>query len=96
VPASNYEAFRTALYQSAPELNGIRMNIALEDDGKSFWALRLKVRPKIVADGIDDPDFDPAKTGKYLKAREYNELSSKPDTIIVDMRNHYEYRGWRF
>ncbi len=96
VPASNYEAFRTALYQSAPELNGIRMNIALEDDGKSFWALRLKVRPKIVADGIDDPGFDPAKTGKYLKAREYNELSAKPDTIIVDMRNHYEYEVGHF
>src|SRR6202012_5245033 len=43
VPASNYEAFKDALYAAAPELNGIRMNIALEDDGKSFWALRLKV-----------------------------------------------------
>lgn len=96
VPAGNYEAFKTALYLSAPELNGIRMNIALEDDGKSFWALRLKVRPKIVADGIDDPDFDPGKTGKYLKAREYNELSEQPDTVIVDMRNHYEYEVGHF
>ena len=96
VPAGNYEAFKEALYQSAPELNGIRMNIALEDDGKSFWALRLKVRPKIVADGIDDPGFDPGKTGQYLKAREYNELSAQPDTIIVDMRNHYEYEVGHF
>src|SRR6185295_9055504 len=57
VPESNYEAFRDALYNSAPELNDIRMNIAVDDDGKSFWALRMKVRPKIVADGIDDPNF---------------------------------------
>ena len=96
VPACNYEAFRAALYASAPELNGIRMNIAVDDDGKSFWVLRMKVRPKIVADGIDDPHFNPSKTGQYLKAKEYNELSEKPDTIIVDMRNHYEYEVGHF
>ncbi len=96
VPASNYEAFKSTLYAAAPELNGIRMNIALDDDGKSFWALRLKVRPKIVADGIDDPTFDPSHTGVYLKAKEYNELAQQPDTIIVDMRNHYEYEVGHF
>jgi len=96
VPESNYEAFKAALYASAPELNGIRMNIALEDDGKSFWALRLKVRAKIVADGIDDPTFSMEKTGQYLKANEYNKLAEQPDTIIVDMRNHYEYEVGHF
>jgi UPF0176 protein len=96
VPAGNYNLFRDALYNAAPELDGIRMNIAVDHDGKSFWALRLKVRPKIVADGIDDPNFDPGKTGKYLKAKEYNELAAQPDTIIVDMRNHYEYEVGHF
>lgn len=96
VPASNFEAFKAALYASAPELNGIRLNIAVDDDGKSFWVLRIKVREKVVADGIDDPTFDPAKTGQYLKAAEYNDLSEKPDTIIVDMRNHYEYEVGHF
>ena len=96
VPAGNFDAFRDALYNTTPELNGIRMNIAVDDDGKSFWALRLKVRPKIVADGIDDPNFDPGKTGKYLRAKEYNELAEKPGTIIVDMRNHYEYEVGHF
>ncbi|MEI8278927.1 MAG: rhodanese-related sulfurtransferase [Bacteroidota bacterium] len=95
VPESNFNAFRDVLY-SYPELNGIRLNIAVDDDGKSFWVLRVKVRPKIVADGIDDPNFNPAKTGKYLKAQEYNELSQQPDTIIVDMRNHYEYEVGHF
>ena len=96
VPSKNYFAFRDTLYASAPELNGIRMNIAVDDDGKSFWALRLKVRPKIVADGIDDPGFDPSRTGRYLKAHEYNVLAEQPDTIIVDMRNHYEYEVGHF
>jgi Predicted sulfurtransferase len=96
VPSGNYEAFRDALYASAPELDGIRMNIAVDDDGKSFWVLRMKVRPKIVADGIEDPSFDPSRTGVYLKAKDFNELAEQKDTIIVDMRNHYEYEVGHF
>ncbi|MBL7717861.1 MAG: rhodanese-related sulfurtransferase [Flavipsychrobacter sp.] len=96
VPASNFEAFREALYQSAPELNGIRLNIAVDDDGKSFWVLKIKVRPKIVADGIDDPTFNMENKGQYLKAAEYNKLAEQPGTIIVDMRNHYEYEVGHF
>jgi UPF0176 protein len=56
----------------------------------------MKVRAKIVADGIDDPTFDMARTGKYLKAKEYNELAAQPGTIVVDMRNHYEYEVGHF
>jgi UPF0176 protein len=96
VPKSNYEAFRDAIYAADPALNGIRMNIAVDDDGKSFWVLRMKVRPKIVADGIDDPNFNPSRTGIYLKAAEYNKLAEDPNTIIVDMRNHYEYEVGHF
>jgi UPF0176 protein len=96
VPASNFEAFKDALYAAASELNGIRLNIAVDDDGKSFWVLRMKVRPKVVADGIEDPTFDMSRTGQYLKAADYNALAEKPDTIIVDMRNHYEYEVGHF
>ncbi len=96
VPASNVEAFKSTLYGLSPDLNGIRLNYAVDDDGKSFWVLRMKVRAKVVADGIDDPTFDPAKTGQYLKAKEYNELADQPGTIIVDMRNHYEYEVGHF
>jgi UPF0176 protein len=95
VPESNFEAFREVLY-SYPTLDGIRLNIAVDDDGKSFWVLRIKVRPKIVADGITDPNFDSSKMGTHLKAKEFNELSAQPDTIIVDMRNHYEYEVGHF
>ncbi len=96
VPAHNFEKFRDALYGMAPELNQIRLNIAVEDDGKSFWVLRIKVRDRVVADGIEDPTFNPANTGKYLKAAEFNELSAQPGTVIVDMRNHYEYEVGHF
>lgn len=96
VPETQFEAFREALYNLDTALNGLRLNIAIDDDGKSFWVLRVKVRSRIVADGISDPDFDASKTGTYLKAEAYNQLASDPDTVIVDMRNHYEYEVGHF
>ena len=68
----------------------------MDDDGKSFWVLKIKVREKIVADGILDPDFDMANRGKYVNAEEFNRLTEDPETIVVDMRNHYEYEVGHF
>lgn len=96
VPEDTFESFKTTLYQAAPELSGIRLNIAVDDDGKSFWVLRMKVRNKIVADGIDDPDFNPSKVGVYLKAAEVNKMIDDPEVTFVDMRNHYEYEVGHF
>ncbi len=89
VPEEHFEAFKTQLY-SIPFLNGVRLNIAIEDDGKSFYKLKIKIRKKIVADGLDDDSFDVTKRGKHLSAKEYNDLTNHPDTLVVDMRNHYE------
>ena len=89
LPTANFDKFKEHLY-SISFLNGVRLNTAVEDNGKSFFALRLKVRPKIVADGIDDPNFDPSNTGKYLSAEEFNKKMDEPNTVVVDMRNHYE------
>ncbi len=96
VPQSRFEALRETLYGYA-EMAGMRLNIAVDDDGKSFWFLKVKVRPQIVADGIDDPNFNPADTGKYLSAEAYNKLvEENPDVVVVDMRNHYEYEVGHF
>lgn len=95
IPESHFEAFRDTLYSYEP-LNGIRLNIAVDDDGKSFWVLKIKVRPKIVADGIEDPSFDPSKMGVHLDAAAFNALTEDPNTVIVDMRNHYEYEVGHF
>jgi UPF0176 protein len=89
LPTANFDKFKEHLY-SISFLDGVRLNTAVEDNGKSFFALRLKVRPKIVADGIDDPNFDPSNTGKYLSAEEFNKKMEEPNTVVVDMRNHYE------
>lgn len=95
VPASNFEALRTTL-DGVQGLDGLRLNIAVDDDGKSFWVLKIKVRDKIVADGIEDPGFDMRRKGQYVDAAKFNELTANPDTIVVDMRNHYEYEVGHF
>lgn len=88
VPTENFKTFVADLF-TIDFLNGIRLNTAV-DEGKSFYALKVKLRNKIVADGIEDPNFDPSNTGKYLNAEEWNKELSDPNTVVVDMRNHYE------
>lgn len=89
VPTSYFEEFKRLIY-SIQFLNGIRLNTAVDDNGKSFFKLKILVRNKIVADGINDTSFDVTDSGTHVNADEFNKLADKPGTIIVDMRNHYE------
>ena len=89
VPADNFNKFKDHL-DSIPFLKGVRLNIAVEQDNKSFLKLKIKVRDKIVADGLNDKTFDVTNKGIHLGAKEFNELLQDPNTICVDMRNHYE------
>jgi len=95
VATENLNSFKDYLYSIEP-LNGLRLNIAVDDDGKSFYALDVKVRKNIVADGITDPAFDMANRGRYVTAEEFNKLTTDPETIVIDMRNHYEYEVGHF
>jgi len=74
----------------------LRLNIAVDDGGKSFFVLKIKVRENIVADGINDATFSMQNKGKYLNASGFNEITADADTIVVDMRNHYEYEVGHF
>ncbi|MFM1932823.1 MAG: hypothetical protein RL226_2126 [Bacteroidota bacterium] len=89
VPKHNFEAFRDQLY-SISFLNGIRLNVAVDDNGKSFYKLTIKVRNKIVADGLNDDSFDVTNKGKHVNAEEFNRLVQEEGTLLIDMRNHYE------
>ena len=95
VPERNFQKFKSYL-DSIDFLKNIRLNIAVEDDGKSFWVLNIKVRKKIVADGIEDETFSMKRKGAYVDAEQFNELTENPDTIVVDMRNYYEYEVGHF
>ncbi len=89
VPLENWDLFISKTNEIT-FLEGNRLNLAVEDNPVSFVVLKVKLRNKIVADGLDDKTFNPSETGIHLKAKEFNELAARPDTVLVDMRNHYE------
>ena len=89
VPAKKFDLFKSHL-DSVDFLNGVRLNIAIEQDNKSFLKLKIKVRQKIVAVGLDDSTFDVTDCGVHVNAKTFNELIQDPDTLLVDMRNNYE------
>ncbi len=89
VPATRFNEFK-AFLDDIYFLKDVRLNIAIEHDLKSFLKLKVKVRNKIVADGLDDDSFDVTNKGVHVDARKFNELIDDPNTILVDMRNHYE------
>jgi len=89
VPEYNFDKFMEWLY-AIPQLNEVPVKHAIDDNGKSFYKLTIKVRPKIVADGLEHGTYDLSKVGKHLTAEEFHNAIDEPDTIVVDMRNHYE------
>jgi UPF0176 protein len=89
VPTENWVEF-DAWVQAQPELSGIPYKIAVEESVPSFFKLMIKVRPRIVADGLDDSTFDVTNTGAYLTAKEMNEYIKDPEAVVFDMRNNYE------
>jgi UPF0176 protein len=89
VPAENFEAFRDTL-EVYDFMQGIRLNVAVEHDDHSFLKLTIKVRHKIVADGLNDDTFDVTNKGVHLNAKAFNAILDDPNTIVVDFRNHYE------
>ena len=98
LPEHYFQAFRMRVDEHE-QLKDVPFKIAVEDDarlndkvgqGKSFFRLTIKVRSKIVADGLDDNAFDVTNVGNHLTAIEFNDAMENPETIVVDMRNHYE------
>ena len=97
VPIKNLEQFRKELYE-IEFLNNIRLNIAIDEGDAefSFLKLKIKVRKKILADGLSDETFDVTNKGKHLSADEFNKLTDDPNTILIDFRNHYEHEVGHF
>lgn len=87
VPKSNYTQFEQHVRGIFP---GVPFKVALEESALPFKKLIIKVRDKIVADGLDDKTFDVTNVGQHLSASEFDEALEQEETIVVDMRNHYE------
>ena len=88
VPTANLEAFRSNL-ESREAFRDVPWKIAVEDDGRSFLKLAIKVKNKIVADGLADDAFDVTNVGTHLDAKTFNRKMAE-GALVIDMRNNYE------
>ncbi|HMR26691.1 MAG TPA: tRNA uridine(34) hydroxylase [Flavobacteriales bacterium] len=88
VPTMNLGRFRTAL-DAREAFSKVPWKIAVEDDGRSFLKLAIKVKKKIVADGLADDAFDVTNVGEHLDARTFNRKMEE-GAVVIDMRNNYE------
>ena len=89
VPSNKMIDFKNSI-DNVSFLNGVRLNIAIEHNNEAFLKLKVKVRDKIVADGLHSNEYNLDKNGVHVNAEKFNELLDDNDTITIDMRNHYE------
>jgi len=89
LPAKNIYLLKKVLDEIS-FLKNVRLNIAIEHDNESFLKLKIKIRDKIVADGLGNDEYDLKNNGIHVNASEFNELLNDENTIAIDMRNHYE------
>lgn len=92
VPEDKVEFLRESVNRRFP---GTPFKVAVEE-GTSFLKLTIKVRKKILADGQDDHSYDVTNVGKHLSAKEWNEALEDPNSVVVDVRNHYEHEVGHF
>jgi UPF0176 protein len=97
VPVDAFSSFREELY-AIDFLADVRLNVAVDESEAEFpfLKLKIKVRNKILADGLTDQTFDVTNKGVHLSAEEFNKLTDDPNTILVDFRNHYEHEVGHF
>lgn len=88
VPEHHWEEFIKGVH-AKNELKDIPFKIAVEDDGKSFLKLVIKVRERVLADGLPNDSYDVTDVGYHMNAEEWNEAIEE-GAVVVDMRNHYE------
>ena len=89
IPIDNWNSFINIL-NSYIEFENIFINSAIQNNNNSFIKLIVRIKDKIVADGLKNEELDLSNTGNSLSASEFNMAMEKSDSIIVDIRNYYE------
>ncbi|QCI26394.1 rhodanese-related sulfurtransferase [Buchnera aphidicola] len=85
-----YYIFKKSLKYLNVNFQKIHMNVSL-DNTQSFWMLKIKIRNRIVSDGLVNFQYNNDNTGKCLKYFQVYKMLNNSRTIFVDMRNIYEY-----
>ncbi len=94
--AGSRQAINTLLshLRSDPRLNHIGTKESFTDT-LPFLRSRVKLKKEIVTMGIEG--IDPKQVvGTYVKPKDWNDLISDPDVLLIDTRNDYEYQVGTF
>ena len=94
LPENNLLKFQKYL-NSHYELKDMELKFAM-DKQTSFLKLIVRLKKEIVAYKISENDYDMSVTGKHLNAKKFNDMMELDNTVVVDMRNHYESEVGRF
>ena len=77
-----------AYLNSDPRINPISYKESLHDE-QPFYRTKVKLKKEIVTMGVEG--IDPRHTvGTYVKPKDWNDLISDPDVLVIDTRNDYE------
>ncbi|QJC29012.1 rhodanese-related sulfurtransferase [Enterobacteriaceae endosymbiont of Plateumaris rustica] len=97
VPCYFYKIMKFFLYKLSTKLKNLYINLAIEHKSNAFWVLRVIHKKNILNDGIKNFDFlNFIIVGKYLNAYEVNKMIDSNNTILIDIRNYYEYEIGHF
>ncbi|MCT6922726.1 rhodanese-related sulfurtransferase [Metasolibacillus sp.] len=78
------------LMQNDPLFKGIVFKID-EVEGHAFKKMHVRPRPELVNLSLED-DVNPHEiTGEYLSPAQFLEQMQREDTVVLDVRNTYEY-----
>ena len=74
--------------KSDPRLAELEYKVSFTEN-QPFKRTRVKLKKEIVTMGVEG--IDPKKVvGTYIEPKDWNELITDPDTILIDTRNDYE------
>ena len=83
----NMDEFWVAL-TAYPEFEGLNYKDS-SHEVQPFGKLRIRHRKEIIT--IKDPSVKPTElVGTYVDPKDWNELISDPEVLLLDSRNHYE------
>ena len=76
--------------ENHPLFKGLTFKVD-EADGHAFKKMHVRPRPELVNLSLED-DINPHEiTGDYLSPAEFYEEMQREDTVVLDVRNTYEY-----
>ena len=95
VPEPAEEEFLNS-FSNFKDIEGVFINRALTQGNKAFIKLDIRVREKIVADGLEGNVLERETPGDYLAPKEFHKKLEDNNSIVIDTRNDYECETGHF